>query len=710
MSRTEARAVLAHGWPQPQVGEAIAALARLVGLPARTGEMPVAPDAGTPQVDIGSWIAGAAEWLGLEAQSTDVALGDLDDLVARAAPAILRCETSETTVFLVVLRRRGPRIELLAPDWSKHWVRVERVRAALADRAEAPLRARIEATLDRAAVRESRRARARELLLRERLRHRRYDGCWMLRLPPSAPFARQLRSARVPRHVATLVLAHAADFALLVVGWWLIGRGALAGQYDPGWIIAWALVLMTAIPIRIAATRLSALLAIRVGGLLRERLLCGALALSQEDVRCDGAGRHFGRVLEAEAVESLALSGGLGALVAAVQILMVVPLLAAGAGGGMLATAFLAWLGVALWLHGRDWRARERWTESRLAMTHALVETMVGHRTRLAQLPTAAWHAPEDDVLADYLGVSRAADRTSNTAATVVARGWTLLGVLAIAPAFVGGGQGGGLVAVSLGGILAGAMALRQLSGGLAQIMGAAISWKRVRTVFDAARRVETPLLPSFALVPADDAEGIALEATDLVYRYPRRPSPVLTGCTLRAPKGARLLLEGPSGGGKSTLAALLAGLRRPDAGMVLLGGLDVSTLGASRWRRRVVFVPQFHDNHVLTGTLAFNLLMGSGWPPRGEDFVEAETVCTELGLGPLLERMPSGLQQTVGETGWQLSHGERSRIFVARALLQKPDVLILDESFAALDPETVSCALECVLARAKTLIVIAHP
>ena len=75
-----------------------------------------------------------------------------------------------------------------------------------------------------------------------------------------------------------------------------------------------------------------------------------------------------------------------------------------------------------------------------------------------------------------------------------------------------------------------------------------------------------------------------------------------------------------------------------------------------------------------------------------------------------LLQRMPAGLLQSVGESGWQLSHGERSRLYIARALLQGADVVVLDESFAALDPETLRRALRCVLARAATLLVIAHP
>jgi ABC-type bacteriocin/lantibiotic exporter with double-glycine peptidase domain len=71
---------------------------------------------------------------------------------------------------------------------------------------------------------------------------------------------------------------------------------------------------------------------------------------------------------------------------------------------------------------------------------------------------------------------------------------------------------------------------------------------------------------------------------------------------------------------------------------------------------------------------------------------------------------MPAGLDQIVGETGWQLSSGERSRVFLARALLQGADVVLLDESLAALDPETLQQCMECAMQRATTLLVIAHP
>ena len=103
---------------------------------------------------------------------------------------------------------------------------------------------------------------------------------------------------------------------------------------------------------------------------------------------------------------------------------------------------------------------------------------------------------------------------------------------------------------------------------------------------------------------------------------------------------------------------------------------------------------------------------MSWNWGTRTtrDDLQRATAVCEELGLGPLLERMPLGLHQQVGESGWQLSHGERSRIYAARALLQDPDVTILDESFAALDPETAGQCVNHMIDRARTFVMIAHP
>jgi ATP-binding cassette subfamily B protein len=180
----------------------------------------------------------------------------------------------------------------------------------------------------------------------------------------------------------------------------------------------------------------------------------------------------------------------------------------------------------------------------------------------------------------------------------------------------------------------------------------------------------------------------------------------VLRDVDLELAPGDRAVLAGASGAGKSTLATALAGILPASCGHVALDGAQPADPG---WRDRVGLVPQHGDNHVLLAPVAFNLLMGRGWPAGEADLEEAAEVCAELGLGPVLQRMPAGLGQTIGETGWRLSQGERARVCLARALLADHDVLILDEPLGALDPQTARTVLAVARRRARTLVVISQ-
>ena len=312
-----------------------------------------------------------------------------------------------------------------------------------------------------------------------------------------------------------------------------------------------------------------------------------------------------------------------------------------------------------------------------------------------------------------YLDRSRAMDQASMPVMAILPAGWMMAGLAGLAPVFVSGGATPGMLAVSLGGIMVAQRALGNVAGGLAGIARASIAWSQVGEFFHAARAEDAP--QPFLTIGQMGAGGTTLEKMPLVeanglsFRYGESGEPVLKGVDLTIRRGDRILLEGASGGGKSTLASLLSGLRAPGSGLLLLNGLDRHTLG-DNWHRLATEAPQFHENHVLSGTLEFNLLMGREWPASPEDLREAEALCAELGLDSLIARMPSGLMQRVGETGWQLSHGEKSRIFLARALLQKAQLTIMDESFAALDPETLDKCLKCALRYGTTLMVIAHP
>ncbi|MBX3269745.1 MAG: ATP-binding cassette domain-containing protein [Sandaracinaceae bacterium] len=507
-----------------------------------------------------------------------------------------------------------------------------------------------------------------------------------------------------------LLAAHAARLAAVLGAWTLLGRGALGGTLEPGWLLAWALALATTIPASAASSWAAGRVAITVGRLLAERLLAGASRLAPDAFRREGAGGVLARVLESSAVGSLLLGGSIAAGLSVLDLALAGWVLAQGAAGALHVLSYLAFVAVAA-IAARTLYVRLRaWTERRLAMTHDLVERMVGHRTRLAQEPPAQWHEEEDAFVEGYLAESRGFDRAL-LGLSLLPRAWMLVGVLALAPAFVAGSDATSM-AIALGGVLLASQAFGALSGGLERLAHAAIALAPVRPLFEAARREEPAGALDVLLAAAPpDPERPVLEARELGYRYAERAEPILRGCTLRLAAGDRVLLEGASGSGKSTLAALLGGLREPTHGLALVDGLDPRSLGAEAWRARVVTVPQFHENHVLSASFGFNGLMGRGWPPEPGDLEALREVCDALGLGSVLDRMPAGFEQVVGEQGWQLSHGERSRLFLARALMQEGTrVWILDESFAALDPVNLERCLRVVLERAPSLIVIAHP
>ena len=561
---------------------------------------------------------------------------------------------------------------------------------------------------------ERRRARARAAILAERLASSQIGGCWILDLPPGGSFWAAARRARLPGRAAVLVGAHLVQHAALLVSWWVLGQGVLLGRLDRGWLLAWALLMVTVIPFRASEMWSAGVLMARAGRLFKRRLMVGALKIEPEEIRHQGAGQLLSRILNAEALEFLALTGAHIGVITLAEIVLALPVLTLGAAGWPHALLLLAWVALALWLCWRYFQQRRAWTAARLEMTHDLVEQMVGHRTRLAQQSAGRWHEREDRDLERYLDLSTELDRRATQLRVLIPRGWLLLSLLALAVPFVSGEASAGSLAVSLGGALFAYWSFWKMVRGLADLAEAAVAWKQIAPIFHAAGRVEK-VAPEAALLAADpvarkSGESVVVEAHDLVFRYGERADPALAGCNLTVRAGERILLEGPSGGGKSTLGSLLAGLRLPQSGLLLLGGLDRHSLGLDGWRRRAVAAPQFQENHVLTDTFAFNLLMGREWPPRPGDFAEAEAVCRELGLSDLLDRMPAGLLQMVGESGWQLSHGEKSRLYIARALLQRAELIVLDESFAALDPESLRRALGAVLARARTLLVIAHP
>lgn len=701
-------------WPLSRLGEGMEELARRARLNPTAGDALLVPDAATVSIpsELARWIEWAGTRLGIEAEAVDTSVAELSELLRVGGPALLQVWGPEGRSFLLLLKTVSGVPRLIGPDLKIHCCPAEELRAVLCRQYEAPLVGEIDRLLEAAQLPPKRRPQVRAAMLQERLATKRIGACWILRLPASSGFWRQLRQERLPRRLLCMLGLFVVLYVLELAGWGLIGNAALNGRLDFAWMTAWVLLVLSLVPLRLFGGWLDTSFALDAGRILKKHLLAGALRLDIESVRHQGAGQLLSRVMESQALESLAVNGGLSVLVAVLELAFAAWVLGLGAGGYHHLLLLVVWLAVTVWLSLKYVRDMRGWTMMRLDMTHDLVERMVGHRTRLAQEWPYRRDEQDDRIVKDYLNTSKQMDASGAGVVAGIPAGWMLLGFIGLAPAFVSGTATPAGLALGLGGILLANRAFSGISSGLAAMSRAIVSWNQVAPLFHAATGTvsKEPFLTATPLGGGvDEMPAKLIDASNLVFRYRPQGEPVLRGADLSIHHGERILLEGSSGGGKSTLAALLVGLRKPESGLLLLNGLDHHTLGAS-WHRLATEAPQFHENHILSGTIGFNLLMGRNWPATEEELEEARALCAELGLGDLLERMPSGMMQMVGETGWQLSHGERSRIFLARALLQKSQFTIMDESFAALDPETLKQCLNCAFDRAHTLLVIAHP
>ena len=192
-------------------------------------------------------------------------------------------------------------------------------------------------------------------------------------------------------------------------------------------------------------------------------------------------------------------------------------------------------------------------------------------------------------------------------------------------------------------------------------------------------------------------------ELAGVSFSHPN--TPVLHDVTLEFPKGTITVLMGPSGAGKTTVTDLLLGFRIPDAGQVLVDGRPLQEFSLAGWRAMIGYVPQelvlFHD------TVFANIALGD--PAISEE--DVRDALRAAGALEFVESMPEGLHTPVGEKGAKVSGGQRQRIALARALVGRPRLLILDEVTSALDPETERAIVENIRALhgEATVIAITH-
>ncbi len=217
--------------------------------------------------------------------------------------------------------------------------------------------------------------------------------------------------------------------------------------------------------------------------------------------------------------------------------------------------------------------------------------------------------------------------------------------------------------------------------------------WSLCRSIEDAEHRAE-----ALARGAAPELrEQVELDGVTVRYG----DNAVLSDLSLSAAAGRITALTGPSGGGKTTIVDLIVGLIRPDAGCVRIDGVPLDSIDLAAWRRSVGYVGQ--DPFLLHDTVSVNVSLGD--PDLGP--ADVERALRRAHAWDFVQQMPKGLDTMVGERGMALSGGQRQRIAIARALVTRPRLLILDEATASLDPASEAAVLDALLElRGETTVV----
>jgi ATP-binding cassette subfamily C protein len=230
-------------------------------------------------------------------------------------------------------------------------------------------------------------------------------------------------------------------------------------------------------------------------------------------------------------------------------------------------------------------------------------------------------------------------------------------------------------------------------------VVGEASFWSLMSRIEEAERERERP---HSGVKPGRLKHGVRLERVS--FAYDRGPL-VLDEVCLDISAGALVAIVGGSGSGKTTLVDLIAGLYAPTGGRILIDGVDLDEIDLTAWRSQIGYVPQ--EMLLLNESIRYNVTLGD--PSISTE--EVERALRLAGAWGFVHSDPQGVEAPVGERGAKLSGGQRQRIAIARALVTRPSILILDEVTTALDPATEAeiCETLSSLRGDVTIVSISH-
>ena len=685
-------------WSAERIGVGLDLFTRRCGLSANPAGT-IAAGAGRRLVDDLETAAAQADVTLLAVSSTfDEAAACLD----RSAPMIVHVTSRDAAIFVVATSRRS----IVAIDTTGHSRvvdrrAVERVLEAQLSRHSTPY----------AAIAAALRIEPADIARVDPTPNEsRFEAVgWLVDKPQSRSLRSQLADRRFFARALSVVGVHLLQFGTWIASWVLLALLISNPVSNANFLWLWILALASTAVLQGVEVALQEDVALRLGAAIKRALFSHSLRTRSDAVAETGLGAMISRMLEANTFDKLATNGALAVVLASVELIVAIFLLWHAAQVSLLMMALMGFLAVLAYQGVLFIRRLEVWHDLHLAVTAIHTEEMIGHRTRKALLGRVQWFEREDRALSHYLEASTASDHIASRL-DLMPRIWLMLAAASVLTMTFFGGDtlGTGNFATLLGLSLLVYATLNSAVAGASQLLQAGISYRRLAPFLRTHEQTDNP--GAIAAPPRDPAiPPGSTEIRGLTYRFPGATRPLLDDCRLSLQPGEHAVLRGTSGSGKSTFGAIVSGRRIAEQGLVMVDGLDRHTVGADGWRRLVTYVPQAGDNHVVTDTFAFNLLMGRSWPPSRHDLAAAARIVEELGLGEVLQAMPAGLGQIIGENGWRLSQGERSRVFLARALLQSPSLLIADEVLSALDPQTAHRVLDCIESHSDKLILIAH-